>query len=359
MTRAGGGAERVLADVANGLVARGHSVSLISFDAPGRPPFYPLDPQIRRIDLGIGSVTEKATAWSTLLRIRALRRHVGADRPDIAIGFMHSMFIPLGMALVGTGIPVIASEHIVPEHYRSRPLEAFLLNLTPLLVDRITCVSQQVVQAYPAWLRRKMIPILNPISAPTEKRAQMAGGARKILLSVGRLEAQKDYDTLIRAFALLHQDLPDWDLSVVGEGHLRPHLERLVADLKLEGRVRLPGATADVQGAYLSAQLFVQSSRYESFGLSMAEALSCGLPAVGFDDCPGINVLIRPGFNGVLARAAQDRARSLADALKPLMQDPALRTTLAGNAPASVEEYRLDRTLDNWERLFREMPAAG
>ncbi|TVR84880.1 MAG: glycosyltransferase family 4 protein [Rhodospirillales bacterium] len=354
MNNPGGGAERVLAIVANGLLGRGHQVSVLSFDQPGGPCFYPLEPGIGRLDLGIGSTSRRATVFGTLRRIAALRRRVHAVAPDVAIGFMHSMFVPLGLALWGSAIPVVASEHIVPEHYASRPLEAALLRLTPWIATRITCVSESVKATYPPALRRKMTAIANPVVVDGGGRADVAGEgrARKAVLSVGRLEPQKDHATLIEAFALIAKDLPEWDLRILGDGGLRPDLEALVARYRLDQRVHFCGTTRDVSVEYLAAQLFVTPSRYESFGLSTAEALAYGLPVVGFADCPGTNQLIRPGVNGELADGSGDRAAALARTLWPLMKDPARRIDLVDRNGGIPESCRPDAVIDAWENLL-------
>jgi len=354
MNNPGGGAERVLAEVTSGLAARGHETAVLSFDPPGGCSFYPLDPRVKRIELGIGSTTDSATVLSTLHRIAALRASVRAYAPAVAIGFMHSMFIPLGLALVGTSIPMIASEHIVPEHYRYRPIEALLLRFTPLLAERITCVSEQVRRSYPPFLARKMSVIPNPINMGVCGRADIHGHRkdRKVLLAVGRLDPQKDHVTLIKAFSEIAGQLPDWDLRIVGDGRLRQKLESMIGKLGLSERVCLPGAVNDVAKEYLSAQLFVQPSRYESFGLTTAEALAHGLPAVGFEDCQGINQLIRPGVNGYLADSKGNRPTSLARALMILMQDDELRADLAKQSNDILHEHRPEYILICWEETI-------
>src|SRR5690606_34159437 len=112
-----GGAERVMASVTADLAARGHDVTLLSFDAPGGQSVYPIDARVKRRALGIGDIARPATLGETIRRMIALRRVVRAIAPDAVIPFMHSMFVPAAFALIGTGLPVIASEHIVPAHY--------------------------------------------------------------------------------------------------------------------------------------------------------------------------------------------------------------------------------------------------
>lgn len=357
MQNNGGGAERVLADVANGLATRGHEVIVLSFDKPGGCSFYRLDSKIKRIQLGIGSINEQANIYDTIGRIAALRKSVLAQDPDVVIGFMHSMFIPLGISLVGASIPMIASEHIVPEHYRSRPLEGLLLRITPALAKRITCVSDQVRCSYPPSIKKKMVTVVNPLNIDPRRRADVAGNrnSRKILLTVGRLDPQKDHLTLIDAFAKIADRLPDWDLRIVGDGNLRLEIQSKVDQLGLSDRVFLPGSTKAIASEYLSAQMYVQSSRYESFGLTIAEALTFGLPAVGFDDCKGTNQLIRPGINGELAAGCSDRSSNLANTLIKLMKDDHLRVRLSEKADDGLDKFRLANVLDHWENLLLEV----
>ncbi|MGI9525091.1 MAG: glycosyltransferase family 4 protein [Hyphomicrobiaceae bacterium] len=361
MDNSGGGGERVLADVASGLAARGHDVVVLSYDRPGGRSYYSLDPRIERIQLGIGSTTAPATMPVTLRRMFALRKSIRAKAPDVVIGFMHSMFIPLGLALMGTSIPMIASEHIVPEHYRSRPIQALLLRLTPYLSSCITCVSKQAREAYPRSLQTKMVVVPNPVTLNPTGRSDVAGShkARKMLLSVGRLEPQKDHATLIEAFAEIASEVPDWDLRIIGEGQLRSQLESMVAEFGLESRVELPGGSNNIAAEYLSAQLFVLSSRYESFGLTTVEALAHGLPAIGFDDCPGTNQLIRPGINGDLANGSGRRSTALAKSLKVFMQDADLRVRLSANLDGVPDEFHIDKICGHWEETLGEVIRNG
>ena len=111
-----GGAERVLCTVCSELATRGYTVTIVTFDSPAGQTFYSLDDRVKRIDLGIGDVEHQARMGETLYRMRALRRVVVEEKPQVAVGFMHSMFVPLAFAMAGTGIPVVGSEHIVPEH---------------------------------------------------------------------------------------------------------------------------------------------------------------------------------------------------------------------------------------------------
>ena len=355
----GGGAERVLAEISSALVSRGHEVTVVTFDSARDTPFYPFDPSIRRVALGIGNVRADTGAGEMAQRMLALRRIARRSRPEAAIGFMHSSYIPLGLALLGSGIPVVASEHIAYDHYRSRRLQAALLRLTPWLVEAITVISPAIRDGFPQSLRRKMVVVPNPVAGRPGPMADAAGEQwpAKTLLAVGRLEEQKDHRTLVGAFARIASDHPDWRLRIIGEGSLREALEAQAALAGLGDRIALPGATANVAEEYAKAQLFAMPSTYESFGLTTAEALSHGLPVVGFADCPGTNELVKEGVNGVLARG-KDREVALAMALDALMRDPQRRRRLGSAGPESIGAFAPSSVADLWEELLGRIAAA-
>ena len=362
LDHAHGGAERVLADVTDDLFRKGHDISILTFDRPGGESFYNIHPSIKRISLGIGHPEKRSTFLETFKRILAVRKAIKQDKPDAVVAFMHSMFIPTALALVGTGVPVIASEHIVPEHYKSRKLEFALFLVSSLFVKKFTVISEQVRDLYPAYLRKRMEVMPNPVfNAEHQNREQDQDSKhqellRKVILNVGRLDPQKDQKTLIRAFAQIAPYFPEWDLRIVGEGELREELETLIRQYGLEERIFLPGLTKNIASEYEAADIFAISSKYESFGLATAEALSHGLPALGFADCPGTNEVIQSGYNGLLVNS-HDRAGVFAKGLQHLIQNPALRARYGMNGVKSVEQYSSDRVARNWEALLSQIKA--
>lgn len=353
-----GGAERVCASVTGGLARMGHNVSLLSFDAPGGQSFYPLDQDVRRISLPIGNPSTKTTLRDIVPKMAAIRRTVLKEKPDVVVAFMHSTFVPAALALIGTGVPTIASEHIVPHHYKTRPAEYALLVLSSFFVRKITVISKAVRDLYPKILHRKMVTLPNPVQivdiTDTPPRTQ----PRRTILNVGRLDEQKDQKTLIKAFSLLAEDYPDWDLKIMGEGHLRPDLEALVDQYGLKGRVLLPGITQDIHAEYDAADIFALSSTYESFGLATVEAMAHGLPAVGFADCPGTNEVIDHNKNGLLADGQAD-PDTFSEALKTLIDNENLRQNLGQAARQKQDEFKPDTIHKKWEALIRSQRDLG
>ena len=353
LASAAGGAERVLCTVCSELVNRGHEVSIITFDRSGGKPFYQLDLRVRIVELGMGDSSRTAGFIETLLRMRMLRRTIKAEQPDVAVGFMHSIFVPLAFALVGSGVPVLGSEHIVPEHYRTRRLEFLLFFLAIPFLSKLTVVSKVIRSEYPIFIRKRMVEIPNPVDAAVNFVSSRAVNKGFTILSVGRLEAQKDHATLIRSFARITHQFPEWRLKIVGEGALRSDLEKLVCAMGLQKKVAMPGVTARIFDEYMASQIFAIPSIYEAFGLVTAEAMSHGLPVVGFSDCPGTNELIDADKTGLLVAPGRDREGALASALSRLIGNPSLRQKLgAAGREAITAKFLPKQVCDQWESLL-------
>lgn len=349
-----GGAERVLCSICNELSARGHSITLISFDEAESRPFYVLNNSVKHIKLPIGDSSKPATFYEVLLRSFALRKVVIALNPDAVIGFMHSAFVPLAFTLVGLRIPIFASEHIVPAHYKGRRFQWLLFKMAVPFIKKITVLSDSIKATYPPSIQKKMVSLPNPVTPVISSIKRSYSDDVRTIVTVGRLDTQKDHETLIKAFKTLSYDFPELRLRIVGEGPLRSSLEHLIVSLGLELRVLLVDKTKSIHAVYDGAQIFVIPSRYESFGLVTAEAMSTGLPVVGFSDCPGTNELIDHEDTGLLANPdGLSRAEVLAENIKRLILDSNLRKKLGESARIKINSsYSLSKIADEWESFL-------
>jgi glycosyltransferase involved in cell wall biosynthesis len=200
--------------------------------------------------------------------------------------------------------------------------------------------------------------IPNPVKMPDESMFSSDLKNGNILLTVGRLDYQKDHAVLLHAFAGIRPRFPGWKLRIIGDGTLRPALEDLIRRLSLEKEVSMPGVTSNIDAEYQNADVFVLPSRYESFGLVTAEAMSYGLPAIGFADCPGTNELIRHNETGILSSGKPDRITSLARDMEMVMSDPALRRRLGQDGKAAIKKhYSVEHIITLWEELLRDVCA--
>lgn len=354
MSLNGGGAERVLAEVSSGLARRGHEVTIVSRDREGTTDYYAALGVVR-VRQGQGHAAGLRGALEIASWVGGLRREVIALRPDVAIGFMHSNYLPLGAALLGSGIPVLASEHTVFTHYVDRLLERTLLRATPHVTAGITIVSNQARDSFPDAIRRKMFVVPNPVAISAAPRIALGDQHRSLIVAVGRLDKAKDHSILIAAFAQVAARFPHWHLEIAGDGDQCGALQLQIETLGLTDRVRLLGPVASIGEVYARADLFAMASRYESFGLATAEALAHGVPAIGFADCAGTNELIRDGINGILVVPAHDRAQALALGLSRLMENRPLRETLGSSGPESVKPFAPEAVISRWEEILSDI----
>jgi glycosyltransferase involved in cell wall biosynthesis len=172
---------------------------------------------------------------------------------------------------------------------------------------------------------------------------------RKSLLGLGRFVEQKGFDLLIPIFSKLAFRFPDWDLILVGDGPDRPRLEALSKRLGLDGRIHFPGWSADPYPHYYAADIFAFSSRFEGFGMTLAEALSCGLPAVAFN-CPfGPSRIVEHGVNGFLVPPGDDT--DFENKLRQLMDDEKLRSSMGAAGKRILQTHGAEPILRKWSEL--------
>lgn len=186
---------------------------------------------------------------------------------------------------------------------------------------------------------------------------EVADRSSHTIIHVGRFDPnQKRQDLLIKAFALVKDYYTDWTLELWGEQNLFPafdaDIKKLIAQTRMENRVRLCGVTNHVANELKRASIFAFPSKYEGFPLALGEAMSIGLPAVGWKGCPAVNTLIKNNVNGFLC---DETPGSLAKALAKLMVDEDLRVKLGNQAKQDMREYAPSRIWDQWESLLREL----
>ena len=176
----------------------------------------------------------------------------------------------------------------------------------------------------------------------------------KTVLAVGRLHEVKRFELLIRLFAALHRQFPDWKLRIVGDGEEREKLERSIRELHAGDYVNLTGRkdAGGVEEEMLHASVFAMTSRSEGFPFVLLEAQSCGLPVVAFDVRVGPGFVVQDGVNGYLA--ADMAYEDFCEKLASLMKDEDLRRKMSGAAIARAAEFSREKVGGMWYSLIGE-----
>lgn len=350
-----GGVEKMSIALMNEMAIRGHSIHLVTWDQEHAKAYYQLDTRVKWHKLNTGDATQKASWMIRIKRQYLLRRLVKTIRPDCIIAFQHGPFITIALAILGLRCPVIAAERNAPsrfDHLRSGKQRSLIFH-TFRLAQRITLQFDNYRQSYPDYLQSKISVISNPVF-PIQKLTEIDEiplSGKRYILSVGRLGYQKNMQVLLRAFHKASQYSEEWILKIIGDGEDLPELKKLTHELQMENKVVFLGTIKEISKEYFKSHIFVLSSRWEGFPNALGEALSSGLPAVGFEDCAGVNQLIIPHKNGILAKGNDD-TDTLARALSELMYDEALRERMGKEAKTVINYYHPENIYNQWEKLF-------
>ncbi|MBA2373563.1 MAG: glycosyltransferase family 4 protein [Chloroflexi bacterium] len=355
-----GGAERVMAIMANYWASHGRPVTLLTFMAPDEPSFFSVDGgvEIKQLDL-IGPASNiVAGLKANLRRVREIRRAIRASKPDVVISFMDRTNVLTLVATVGLGVPIVVEEHNDPHEERLDARWTMLRRITYQWAARVVTLSEPALAYFSPSIRRRGLVIPNPVVPPAGARVPGTQGevvAGPTILAVGRLVPQKGFDLLLEAFASLEPRRRGWTLQILGEGSARAELEATRERLGLSDVVDLPGVVTTPGAAMARATLFVLSSRYEGFPTVLGEAMAVGLPVVAFDCPSGPRQMIRAGVDGILV--PRDDVAALAREIERVLCDDELRSRLAAQAPEVLERFGLTAIMERWQVLIDELLA--
>lgn len=289
----GGGAERVMLTLANGLAEKDIQVDLLLNRVDG--------PYLKDASKKVNIVNLNTSR--TLRSILPLSKYLRTERPDAILSAMNyvNTVTVIAKLISNSDTKVIVSEHnnLTESTKRlssiKRRILKTLMGYTYKKANQIVAVSNGVGESLIHELNieaNKITTIYNPIfSDELVKRSSelvthpwLNEAALPLVLAVGRLTPQKDFATLIHAFKKVLKKKA-CNLIILGEGELRPELERLIKDLGLEDNMQLPGFVDNPYAWMSKADLFVLSSLNEGFGNVIVEAMACGTPVVS-TDCP-------------------------------------------------------------------------
>ncbi|MEP6814551.1 MAG: glycosyltransferase family 4 protein [Marmoricola sp.] len=186
---------------------------------------------------------------------------------------------------------------------------------------------------------------------------QPADPENKVIVAAGRMVSRKGFGRMIRAFAPVAREHPDWQLHIYGRGNRYDAMAKLVTDLGLGSQVVLKGYTRDVQAAFRTASVCAMTSTSEGFPMVLIEAMNVGLPLIAFD-CPrGPGEAIVDGRNGLLI--PEGPVQAFTEGLRTLVEDVELRRRLGRCALEDARQYTVDKIAADWERFLARVEARG
>jgi len=355
-----GGAEMAALTLTRGLTRRGHRVAVAAIRRTGV-----LAERFARAGAAIHS---PLASWrfdpAPVARLAGIIRR---DRVDcvIVVGILRNglFYACVASLLSGRRPATICWCHAMPGGQGgdfARRLRAYV---SAGLLDLIVCVGRCQRDGLAALgLDRRALPIVpNGIDLSRFDGRAAAGGpprltdppvpaGKRLVVQVANVMPDKDYATLIAAAAKLARVRPDVHFLFVGRGTDSPTMARTVRRAGLDGALTLAGHRDDVPGILAAADAFVLSSRSESFGLAVVEAMAAGLPVV-VSDLPAFRELLADGREGLKVPPGDPEA--LAGAIARVLDDAALRKALAAAGRRRARRFGHARMVRRFERLLQ------
>lgn len=301
------GAERVAASWCNYLAEHGHQVSVMIY-APTEDTFE-LDPRVRVIPLA--DSLDQFYGMSKLKQLSAIRRVIQQEKPQVLISFLPKMQISVMLATLGIRMKRMETVRNNPWIDTDVSGRRFLWNLCFHRSNVILLQTKEQSEYFPKRLQNKCVVISNPISGSfLDHRKVYHNNRISKFVAVARINAQKNYPMMIRAFARIVRKYPDCTLDIYGSSapDQQQVVEKLILDLGMEKNVRLCGWRRDICDLVSRYDAFLMSSDYEGMPNALAEAMATGLVCLSTDCRTGPKDMIVSGTNGILAKTGDDES---------------------------------------------------
>lgn len=204
------------------------------------------------------------------------------------------------------------------------------------LMDKVVCIPNMLIT----------YPVQEPDTTHVKKR----------VISVGRYAYAKGYDMLLESWRIVQQTYPDWSLHIYGshDGSVGEY-GRLQEQIKQHqiGNVFLHQSTNDIYSCYTKSDFYVMSSRYESFGLVLIEAMSCGLPVISFDCKYGPQSIVQDGETGVLL--PRNNIKEMASVICSMIENDKERQRMAVRSRQESKKYHPQNIMPIWHEFYESL----
>jgi glycosyltransferase involved in cell wall biosynthesis len=283
--------------------------------------------------------------------------HLGSVEADVVVGTRPGLNVHIARQ-TRRGPVRVGQEHLTLDSHGYR-LRREIGHRYPLL-DAITTVTEADARSYRSKLKLpgvRIESVPNSVPAPTLRPADASS---KWIVAAGRLTRVKRYDLLVKAFSKVVAARPDWRLRIYGSGDAtgneRNVLRALIDERGLHNHVLLMGPANPLEPEWVKGSIAAVTSSLESFGMTIVEAMRCGLPVVS-TDCPhGPTEIIDDGVDGSLVPSGDVDA--IAAALLRLVNDDALRQRMGQAAVRDAARFDPSRVAGRYESLFADLVAS-
>jgi len=345
----GGGAERVVCELASYLSRKNHSVKILTVSKTA--DHYFVDSRVTVNTLERGHHSNKL--FRVLGKMFRLYRYIKRSSADIYVVFLPKTIRALLLFRKIIHVPIVVSERNDPASYPKKDLKYLCRSYS--LSDGIVFQTEQS-KSYVSNIILKMPPYAVIPNAVNKLGNNPFPPVRKknVIITAGRFSEQKNLPLLIRSFSQIASDYPNVILKIFGEGNLRQEYETLIQNLDLNERVQLPGFTNNIYKELCQAGMFVLSSNYEGIPNILIEAMSVGLPCIS-TDCGGggARLLIKDKQNGLLVPVGNQE--KMAAAMRKILDDDDFAEKISRQAIKIRDEYSPEIIYAKWEEFLNKV----
>lgn len=375
-----GGLAKVTSAFANEMQSRGHEVTLIYADEKEGEFFYPVSKEIACYDARLQNgkrikfplslrlkreffrlfSKQKSRTVNNLFFTEYVSPYMGEIianvKPEVIVSFTpgSTSFLIFDLKLNGH-TPIITMSHGDPADYFKFYPELSLKAVKQTDVNQVLLPSfkQVLIDNIP---NGKVVVIGNVVQQ-FEKAVDLKKEKKEHkILFIGRLSKEhKRPHLLIEAFSKVATDYPDWIVEFWGADSNKAYkaqLELMVKQANLSDRIFFKGVTKDIESVLNTGDIYAMMSAMEGFGLSMAEAMSKGLPVIACNSWNGITDMVDDGITGILV---QDKPEEIAQGLQKLMDNIELRSLLGSAARKSMKRFESKSIWNQWEILLHKI----
>ena len=361
-----GGIEKQVTTLANEL-SKEYEVEIISlYDILSGESFYQLDDKVRiKYIFNFGPNKDKIKdalkkfKLITLIKqlCKALKilytKYFGLGKiiKNLNTDILISSRIEFSKQIKRNDIITISQEHsfIDNEKYIKKVRKSFK-HIKYLIV-----MTKGAKEKYDEWLKNEKIKpevIVIPNIIKENKSGKISNLNNRQIISVGRLEDVKDFYTLILVFSVIVKKYPNYVLKIIGEGSMREKLEEQIKKCNLQKNVILTGRRTEneINNELIKSDVFVLTSKSESFSLVLCEAMNFGVPCIAFDVDVGPREIIQDGKNGFLIE--NRNVNLMIERLDELLYNISLRRFLGSNSYNVAKNYYSENIINKWKNIF-------